>query len=88
MAKKSKFILHQFELGDVDDPEIYLAQPVWEWQQSFEGKQVMNYVKGNLYYHINPSKYGFGYTITITGDIEGKYATYYSLLGRRNGWNK
>lgn len=36
-----KIVVHQFRLGDVDDPEIYAAQPIWEWQQSEQGKWVM-----------------------------------------------
>ena len=31
-------IFHQFNLGDVEDPDIYAAQPIWEWQQTEKGK--------------------------------------------------
>ena len=30
-------LLHEFRLGDVEDPEIYAAQPIWEWQQTEAG---------------------------------------------------
>ena len=80
MNAKSHVVVYEFEMGDVADPEVYLAEPVWEWQQTPEGKQAMKYADGNLYYHINPSKHGFGYTITITGEVEGKYETLYRLL--------
>ena len=34
--------VHEFTMGDVDDPEIYAAQPIWEWQKSERGQWVMN----------------------------------------------
>jgi len=36
-----KVVVHRFTLGDVDDPEIYAAQPIWEWQQTESGKWIM-----------------------------------------------
>ena len=34
-------VVHRFKMGDVDDPDLYAAQPLWEWQQSEMGKWVM-----------------------------------------------
>jgi hypothetical protein len=36
-----KLIVHRFRMGDVDDPDLYAAQPLWEWQESEMGKWVM-----------------------------------------------
>lgn len=36
-----KLVVHRFKMGDVDDPDIYAAQPLWEWQESEMGKWVM-----------------------------------------------
>jgi hypothetical protein len=36
-----KVIVHRFRMGDVEDPDLYAAQPLWEWQQSEMGKWVM-----------------------------------------------
>jgi len=36
-----KIVVHQFTLGDVDDPDIYAAQPIYEWQQTETGKWIM-----------------------------------------------
>ncbi len=33
--------VHEFTIGDVDDPEIYAAQPIWEWQNTERGQWVM-----------------------------------------------
>lgn len=34
-------VVHKFRMGDVDDPDLYAAQPLWEWQQSEMGQWVM-----------------------------------------------
>ena len=36
-----KVIVYRFKMGDVEDPDLYAAQPLWEWQQSEMGKWVM-----------------------------------------------
>lgn len=44
--------VYEFKVGDVDDPEIYAAQPIWEWQQSERGQWVMkNAYEVPVYYH-------------------------------------
>lgn len=34
----SKYILHEFTMSWVEDPEIYCAEPIINWQQTPEGK--------------------------------------------------
>jgi hypothetical protein len=36
-----KTVVHRFRMGDVEDPDLYAAQPLWEWQDSEMGKWVM-----------------------------------------------
>ena len=36
-----KTVVHRFQMGDVEDPDLYAAQPLWEWQQSEMGAWVM-----------------------------------------------
>ena len=33
--------LHQFRMGDVEDIDIYIAQPIYEWQQTEKGQWCM-----------------------------------------------
>ena len=39
--KTHKFTVHTFNMGDVEDPEIYAAGPLFEWQNTENGKWVM-----------------------------------------------
>lgn len=75
---KTKVVLHEFKMGDVDDIEIYAAQPIYEWQQTPEGKWAMEHAEDISWQtYLDPSI--FGHRIVITGILEDKYATYYTL---------
>ena len=66
-------------MGDVDDVDIYVAQPIYEWQQTEQGKWVMEHAR-NLTYHTVPDPRTFGYRITISGEIDtGPQLTEYLL---------
>ena len=74
----SKYILHKFTMSDVEDPEIYCADPIYQWQQTPEGKFCMEKAT-DLEYHIHPDPMTFGYKVIITGYLSGKHATFWAL---------
>lgn len=44
--------VHDFTISDVDDPDIYAAQPLYEWQTSEQGQWVMkNAYEVPVYHH-------------------------------------
>lgn len=71
-------VFHSFSLGDVDDVDIYVAQPIYEWQQTEKGKWVMEHAH-DLAYHTNADTNTWGHRITITGQLPAKLATLYYL---------
>ena len=75
---KSKYILHEFRMGDVEDVEIYMAEPIYQWQQTPAGKWCMEKAT-DLEYHINIDHMTFGYKVHITGYLSGKHATFWAL---------
>ena len=75
---KAKYLLHEFFMGDVEDPEIYCAQPIYEWQQTSAGKFCME--KGeDIRYDIMQDVQAFGYRIRISGILSDKHATFLAL---------
>ena len=56
-------------MGDVDDVDIYVAQPIYEWQQTDQGKWAMQHAQ-DLRYNVSPDLSTFGHRITICGEIE------------------
>ena len=75
---KSKYVLHEFTMGDVEDPEIYCAEPIYQWQQTPAGKWCMEKATDPTY-NIMPDPVTFGYRVVITGYLSGKHATFWAL---------
>lgn len=34
-------VVHTIPMGDVEDPDLFVADPIWKWQQTDQGKFVM-----------------------------------------------
>lgn len=73
-----RYILHEFRMGDVEDLDIYVAQPIYEWQQTDAGKFCMEKAT-DLEYHTQHDYATMGYHVVITGYLRGKHATFYAL---------
>ena len=58
-------IVHKFRMGDVEDPDLYAAQPLWEWQQTEMGKFVMEKSVQTPMWHrqTSPNQYHTEYAI-------------------------
>lgn len=66
-------------MGDVEDPALYAAQPIWEWQQTEHGRWVMEHGH-DLTFHTHADHDSMGYRIFITGYLrEDIHATEYLL---------
>jgi len=74
-----KVVFHEFSMGDVEDPYLYAAHPISQWQQSEHGSWVMQHVIGEpvLWCEADPSQWG--YRVTITGQLTEKDHTYFQL---------
>ena len=33
--------VHEIRMGDVEDPDLFVASPIWDWQQTPAGKFIM-----------------------------------------------
>ena len=71
-------IFHQFTLSDVEDPEIYAAQPIYEWQKTEKGQWVMEHGTA-LTFDIYPDVNSYGYKVTIRGCLDPKDEVYFTL---------
>ena len=65
-------------MGDCDDIEIYAAEPIYEWQQTPEGKWAMEKAE-DIYWTSAIDHNTFGHRIKIIGTLKDKYATFYAL---------
>ena len=72
-------VVHKFNMGDVDDPELYAAQPIWEWQQTDMGKWVMEKSVQVPMWHRHFDIMSYGHTYAITGYLKDEDYTYWCL---------
>lgn len=62
-------VFKELLMGDVEDPELYAAMPILEWQESEQGKWVMDHAIEQPYFRIMPSVETMGYRIQIYGKL-------------------
>ena len=72
-------IVHKIRMGDVEDPDLFVAEPIYKWQESEEGKWIMEKSKQKPMWKRNMDLHGFGYVYTIHAWLEGQDLTYWKL---------
>jgi len=58
--------VHSFMVGDVEDPDLHAAQPLWEWEESEVGQWVMEHAVETPMWNriVDYNTYGIRYAIT------------------------
>ena len=75
----SSYIVHKFSVSDAEDPDIYAAGPMFEWERSEEGRWVMAnaYDKPSWHRMIDYNTYGYRYQ--IRADLTDEQITFFEL---------
>ena len=81
----NKVVVHKFRLSDVEDPEIYAAQPIYEWQQTEVGQWVMAHSKPEPSWNISIDYQSYGYQVRIVAELNDIDTTYYHLKYANTG---
>jgi hypothetical protein len=74
-----KITFHSFSMGDVEDPDLYAAQPLYEWQQTEQGQWVMEHAVEEPVWHRVVNPYTFGYTYHVVARLSEQDQTYWAL---------
>lgn len=74
-----KLVVHRFSVGDAEDPDLYAAQPLLDWQKSEQGKWIMEHAVDQPEYHRHLDHNTYGYQYAITAELTGKDYTFYTL---------
>lgn len=72
-------IVHEFSMGDVDDPDLYAAQPLCEWEQSEIGQWVIKNAFDTPTWHRIADQTMFGYRYQIRAKLIGPALTEWLL---------
>ena len=60
-----RVLFHSFRMGDVEDPDLYAAEPIIQWQATEAGKWVMEHAVEQPFWHraMDPVVWGHRYYI-------------------------
>ena len=72
-------VAHTFNMGDVEDPDLYAAQPLWEWQESEQGQWVMEHAIDKPEWHRQADVMNYGYKFAITAKLRGRDYTFWTM---------
>lgn len=72
-------IVHKFLMSDVEDPILYAGEPLLNWQNSEQGKWVMEHAVETPIWQQFADPMTFGHTFIIRARLKAKDATYFRL---------
>lgn len=75
----SDVCVHEFTMGDVEDPELYAAHPLWEWQQSEQGQWVMEHAVETPYWISAADYTTYGYKVKVMARLSDPDKTFWTL---------
>lgn len=70
----------EIRMGDVEDPDLFVASPIWEWQQTPEGKFVMENAVGTPYWMSSVDYTTHGTVYKIMARLSEQNETFWRLL--------
>ena len=74
-----EIIVHEFMMGDVEDPDLYAAEPLMKWQNSEEGQWVMEHAVETPSWYRIPDTLQYGYKFQVRAKLSGPRLTEYIL---------
>lgn len=72
-------VVHTIRMGDVEDPDLFVAQPIYEWQQTEQGKWIMENSNPTPSWHRNIDYTTYGHTYQIRAYLTHKQLTFWKL---------
>ncbi len=71
--------VYEILMGDVEDPDLMIAEPIYKWQQSEAGKYVMENSNPTAKWVRSNSPSYMGHKYTIKAYFTDKEVTYWKL---------
>jgi len=73
-------LVKEIRMGDVEDPYLYAAFPIHEWEQTEEYRWLREQVGGEeMVFFCDNEPNMFGIVIRVYAPLTGKALTYYNL---------
>ena len=75
----SDICVHEFSMGDVEDPDIYAAEPIFAWQNTEAGQWIMEHSVEPPYWLRHADMISFGYKYKIIARLSHKDQVFWKL---------
>ena len=72
--------VHEITMGDVEDPDLWVASPIYEWQQTEPGKFVMEHAEEKPYWISSVDYTSYGTVYKIMARLSEQNETFWRLL--------
>jgi hypothetical protein len=72
--------VHEIRMGDVEDPDLFVASPIWEWQQTPPGKFVMEHAVEKPYWINRLDHSTYSHVYKIIARLSEQNETFWRLL--------
>lgn len=79
VVRFSDVCVHEFNMGDVEDPDLYAADPILKWQHSEAGQFVMEHAAEQPYWIRQMDYSSYGYKYKIMARLSEQNQTFFKL---------
>lgn len=78
-VKFSDVCVHEFTMGDVEDPMLLAGEPIWQWQQSESGQWVMENAVEQPYWTQQMDTLNWGHRFKIMARLSEPNQVFWKL---------
>ena len=71
--------VHEILMGDVEDPDLFVADPIWKWQQTDAGKFIMEHAVDQPYFTRGIDHHSYGHLYRIVARLSEQNETFWRL---------
>jgi hypothetical protein len=71
--------VHEIRMGDVEDPDLMVADPIWKWQESDAGQFIMEHAVDKPYWTRNMDPHSYGHRYSIMARLSEQNETFWKL---------
>lgn len=69
----------EIPMGDVEDPDLFVADPIWRWQQTDQGKFIMEHAIESPYWTRSVDYTNFGHVYRIMARLSEQHESFWTL---------
>jgi hypothetical protein len=79
IIRESTVVVYEFVMGDVEDPDLFAAEPLLAWQKSEAGEWVMLHSVDQPQWHRQVDYESYGYRYCVTARLKEQDEIFFKL---------